>query len=66
MTETPGRKKKNYWLHYFLPGILLIGLGFISATQPNMYFALFSFLALFTLGVTLIIEGRKLARGKSG
>ncbi|HPW77044.1 MAG TPA: hypothetical protein PLK73_03800 [Candidatus Omnitrophota bacterium] len=49
----------NYWIKWFLPGVLFIVTAFWAGTLPSLVFALAGFLSFFTIGVTLIIEGRK-------
>lgn len=51
--------KKDYWLNWFLPGIAFILLAFWAGTLSSMILALAGFLSFFTVGVALIIEGRK-------
>lgn len=52
----------NYFLKYFLPGILLILCAFWAGTAPQMILALAGFLSFFTVGVSLIAEGIKKRR----
>ena len=47
----------NYLLKYFLPGLVLIALGFYAGAQKNPTLGLFAFLCFFVMGVTLIVEG---------
>ena len=42
-----------------LLGLLLIAFAFFTGAQKNAVFGLFGFLAFFTVGVTLVIEGFK-------
>lgn len=49
----------RYWIKWFFPGVLFIVTAFWAGTLPNPVFALAGFLSFFTIGVTLIIEGRK-------
>lgn len=49
----------NYLLKYFLPGLVLIALGFYAGAQKNPTLGLFAFLCFFVMGVTLIVEGWK-------
>ncbi|OGX05154.1 MAG: hypothetical protein A3G87_01060 [Omnitrophica bacterium RIFCSPLOWO2_12_FULL_50_11] len=47
----------KYFIQYFLPGLLLIGLAVFAGTHPNVFFGLLGFLCFFTVGVALMIEG---------
>ena len=49
----------RYLINYFIPGLLLIVFAFIFGSQKNPLFGLFAFLPFFTLGIILIIEGKK-------
>lgn len=50
----------NFLLSYFLPGLGLLALSFVSAVSlPADVLGLGSFLCFFTLAVTLIVEGLK-------
>ena len=51
--------RKKYFISYLLPGILLIIVGFITGLQDSMIFSMLSFVSFFTVGVMLIIEGKK-------
>jgi hypothetical protein len=59
MEETGGMFRSSYWLKWFLPGIALIAAAFWAGTMENMILSLAGFLSFFTVGVALIIEGRK-------
>lgn len=52
----------NYWLKWFLPGLFLILLAFWAGTMESVIFSLAGFLSFFTVGVTLIIEGKRKTR----
>lgn len=54
----------NYFLKYFLPGILLMGCAFWAGTHQEMIFAFAGFLSFFVAGVTLIAEGWKQKSGQ--
>ncbi|OQA57948.1 MAG: hypothetical protein BWY42_00230 [Candidatus Omnitrophica bacterium ADurb.Bin277] len=50
--------KTDYWLKWFLPGMVLIAVAFWAGTLRQPIFALAGFLSFFSVGVTLIMEGR--------
>ena len=54
-----GMKKTDYWLKWFLPGIVFILLAFWAGTLQSAAFAFIGFLSFFVIGVTLIVEGAK-------
>lgn len=56
----------NYFVKYFMPSILLIGLAFYAGTHPNPIFALAGFLSFFVIGIAVLIEGRKKKAEKWG
>lgn len=49
----------RYWIQWFLPGLVLILLAFWAGTMKSMVLAFVGFLSFFTVGVALIMEGRK-------
>jgi hypothetical protein len=52
----------TYFIKYFIPGTLCILLAFVAGSQKSMIFGLGGFLAFFTVGITLIIEGRRVVK----
>jgi len=49
----------NYWLKWFLPGVVFILLAFWAGTMKSMVFAFLGFLSFFLAGVVLVVEGRR-------
>lgn len=49
----------HYLFKYLLPGLGLILLAFFAGSVSQPFLGLLGFLCFFTVGVTLIIEGRK-------
>jgi len=41
---------RSYWIKYFLPGILLIGLAFFAGAQKNFFLGLVGFVSFFCGG----------------
>jgi len=55
---------RQYLIKYFFPGVAMIGLAFFAGSQKDVLLGLVGFLSFFTVGVMLIVEGRRRLRSK--
>jgi hypothetical protein len=54
---------KKHTFQWILPGVIFILLAFWAGTAKSMALAFLGFLSFFVIGVALVIEGRRKAKG---